>query len=143
MGEELNLSEIVKVLSVGVFSGTAAFMFMPLIKTGVVGYFTPAFVGVLVASPLIQHFLQVPREGFDFQEYYQARKIRGITADFLMVLMSAFAPGIIFLYGLLRLGLLPPVPEAFAAAVGVFTGYSAFLYRNRKFYREERIDIEL
>jgi hypothetical protein len=142
MADDLELAEFMKILSVGVFAGTAAFMFMPMIKTGLVSYFTAAFTGVLISLPLIVYFLQVPMQGFDFQEYYQARHVAGMVADFLMTLLAAYAPGLIFLYGLFRIGLLPPVPEAFSAAVGVFTGYSAFLYRNRKFYEEDRLDIE-
>lgn len=143
MPEDFTASALMKVISVGFLSATASYMFMPLIFAGVVDSFTASFMGVLISLPLIIYFLEVPSLGFDFKEYYRARRLRGLIADLLMMLLSAFAPGIIFLYGLIRMRLLPPVPVAFAASIAVFTGYSAFLYRNRKFFIEDRIDIEL
>lgn len=143
MPEDFTASALMKVMSVGFFSATASYMFMPLIYAGVVDSFTASFTGVLISLPLIVYFLEIPSLGFDFQEYYKARRLRGVVADILMMLLSSFAPGIIFLYGLLRMRLLPPVPVAFSAAIAVFTGYSAFLYRNRKFFVEDRIQIEL
>lgn len=143
MPEDFTASALMKVISVGFFSATASYMFMPLMFAGVVDSFTASYMGVLISLPLIIYFLEVPSLGFDFQEYFAARRIRGLISDLIMVLLSAFAPGIIFLYGLIRMRLLPPVPVAFAASIAVFTGYSAFLYRNRKFFIEDRIDIEL
>lgn len=143
MEENLEVVSFVKILSIGVFAGTAAFLFMPFILTGVISLFLASLMGVAITMPLMVYYLQVPATGFDLGKYYRERRIYGVVADLLMTILSAYAPGLIFLYGLVGMGFMPPVPVAFSAAVAVFTGYSAFLYRNRKFYREERIDIEL
>lgn len=139
--KNIQLNAIARILVVGILAGTASFMFMPFIQSGIVNRFIASALGVAITIPLILHFLDVPGNGFDFKEYYSARRIRGIIADFLLVLLVAFAPAVIFLYGLLNLGLFSPVPEAFAASIGIYKGYSAFLFRNRTFYTEETLDL--
>lgn len=140
---DFDLMSAFRILLVGVLSGTAAFFFMPLITFGIVKSFTASFLGVLIALPLIVYFLKVPDEPFHFREYFKTRDISGVVIDVLITLLVSMAPGVILLYSLIGLGFLPPIPVASSAGVAVFTGYSAFLYRNREFYRRERVDIEL
>lgn len=140
---DFDLKAAFRILLVGFLSGSAAFLFMPLIIVGVLKSFTASFLGVLITLPLIVYFLQMPREAFNFREYFKSRKMHGTIFDIIMMLLVSMAPGIIILYSLLGMGFMSPVPVAASAAVAVFTGYSAFLYRNRKFYRRDRVEIEL
>ncbi|MFB6241509.1 MAG: hypothetical protein ABEJ36_01760 [Candidatus Nanosalina sp.] len=142
METRFSVTALAEVLSVGVLAGTAAFMFIPFLVSGAISLLTASFMGVAITTPVIIYYLRIPQTAFDFQEYYGTRGVLGLIADILMTLLAAFAPGLIFLYGLLRMAVIPPVPVAFSAAVAVFTGYAAFLYRNRKFYESERVDIE-
>lgn len=141
--EDFRFVSAVKIIVVGVLAGTSGFMFTPFVMSGVITYFTASFGGVLISLPVLMHFLKVPKEPFDFSDYWSVRGMGGTFLDFSMTLLLAMAPGVIVLYGLMNMKMISPVPVASSTAVGVFTGYSAFLYRNRAFYSEEKIDIEL
>ena len=141
--KEFEIISALKILAVAAVAGTASFMFLPFVAAGPMTSFAAAFAGVATSLPLMLYFLKVPDEPFNFQEYWEERRIPGTLLDLVMTLLVAMAPGIIVLYTLLDYRLLDPVPVASSTAVAVFTGYSAFLYRNRKLYSESKIDIEL
>ncbi|NMJ77136.1 hypothetical protein GLU64_01855 [Nanohaloarchaea archaeon] len=101
-----------------------------------------SFGGIVITLPLILYFLRVPRASFDFSGYWDERSLGGSAVDFILTALLTMAPGVITLYALLGFGFVSPVPVASSSAVGIFTGYSGFLFRNRKFYRDSQIDIE-
>lgn len=143
MLKEFKLVSALKILTVATVAGTAAFMFIPFVAAGPMTSFAAAFSGVAISLPLILYFLKVPDQPFNFGGYWSERHLPGTLLDLVMTLLVAMAPGIIVLYALLDYGVFDPVPVASSTAVAVFTGYSAFLYRNRAFYSEEKIDIEV
>ncbi|MFB6116099.1 MAG: hypothetical protein ABEK10_01190 [Candidatus Nanosalina sp.] len=140
---DFRVRSALKIIVVGAIAGTSGFLFTPFVMFGPMTYFMAAFGGVLISLPVLLHFLKVPTEPFNFSEYWDARGLGGTFLDFAMTVLLAMAPGVVVLYGLLNMEMISPVPVASSTAVGVFTGYSAFLYRNRGFYSEDKVDIEL
>ena len=140
---EFRLMSALKIVAVGTIAGTAAFMFTPFVLMGPMTSFAASFAGVAISLPLILYFLKVPDAPFNFEDYWEERRIGGAVVDSILTLLVAMAPGVVVLYGLLNYNVFDPVPVASSTAVSVFTGYSAFLYRNRAFYTEDKIDIEL
>lgn len=141
--EDFRLAPALKIVAVGAVAGISAFMFAPLVALGSVSSFAASFAGVAISVPLLLSFLKVPEAPFDFEEYWDTRATSGMLLDVMMTLVVAMAPGIIVLYGLLDYNIFNPVAVASSTAIAVFTGYSVFLYRNRSFYTEDRVDIEL
>lgn len=141
--KDFRLRSALKIIVVGTIAGTSGFMFTPFVMLTPMTHFTASFGGVLISLPVLLHFLKVPREPFNFSNYWDERGLGGTFLDLAMTVLLAMAPGVVVLYGLLNMEMMSPVPVASATAVGVFTGYSAFLYRNRGFYSEEKVDIEL
>lgn len=132
-----------KIVLVGFLAGVSGFMFKPLVVVTPISYFMASFGGVLITVPLILYFLEVPRSSFDFSGYRAERGFEGVVVDVVLTVLLAMAPGVVVLYWLVGAGFLSPVPVASSAAIGVFTGYSAFLYRNKGFYSEPELDIEV
>lgn len=141
--KEFQLTPALKILAVGAVAGISAFMFAPLVALGSVSSFAASFAGVAISLPLLLYFLKVPEAPFNFEEYWNTRATPGVLLDMMMTLLVAMAPGIIVLYGLLGYNIFNPVAVASSTAIAVFTGYSAFLFRNRSFYQEDRVNIEL
>jgi|GEM_PF-1643131 hypothetical protein len=141
--ENFRISPAIKVLLVGVLAGVSGFMFTPLVLSTSLSYYMASFGGIVITCPLILYFLRVPEESFDFSGYWDERGLGGSAIDFILTGLLTLAPGVVTLYGLLGFSFVSPVPVASSSAVGIFTGYSAFLFRNRKFYRDSHIDINL
>lgn len=136
-------SAVLKILLVGFLAGWASFMFMPLIVSGLLSDFTASFLGVLISLPLLLYLLDFPSERMELREYLSERHWYGVTVDLLMTFLGGLAPAVVVLYFMLDLRVLPPVPVSSATAVGIFVGYSAFLFRNSEFFREDSSDIVL
>jgi hypothetical protein len=136
-------SAVLKILLVGFLAGWASFMFMPLIASGLMGEFAASFLGVLISLPLILYLLDFPSTRMEAMDYLQKRHWYGVTVDLLMTFLGGLAPAVILLYFLLDIGILSPVPVASATSVGIFVGYSAFLFRNREFFKDESSKIVL
>jgi hypothetical protein len=136
-------SAVAKILLVGFLAGWASFMFMPLIAAGLMGEFTASFLGVLISLPLILYLLDFPSRRMEAMDYLQERHWYGVTVDLLMTFLGGLAPAVILLYFLLDIGILPPVPVASATSIGIFIGYSAFLFRNREFFEDDSSKIIL
>jgi len=141
--KEFQLTPALKILAVGAVAGISAFMFAPLVALGSVSSFAASFAGVAISLPLLLYFLKVPEAPFNFEEYWNTRATPGVLLDVMMTLLVAMAPGIIVLYGLLGYNIFNPVAVASSTAIAVFTGFSVFLFRNRSFYQEDRVNIEL
>ncbi len=140
---EFRLISALKIMIVGTIAGISAFMFAPFVLMGHLTSFAASFAGVAISLPVLLYFLKVPEAPFNFEDYWSERGIGGTVLDSVLTVLVAMAPGIVVLYGLLSYSIFDPVPVASSTAVAVFTGYSAFLYRNRAFYTEDKIDIEL
>jgi hypothetical protein len=140
---EFRLVSALKIMAVGTIAGISAFMFAPFVLLESMTSFTASFAGLVISIPVLLYFLNVPDAPFNFEDYWSERGVGGMVLDSILTVLVAMAPGIVVLYGLLSYNIFDPVPVASATAVAVFTGYSAFLYRNRAFYTEDRIDIEL
>ena len=140
--KDFRIKPAIRVVLVGVLAGVSGFMFTPLVVSTSISYFMASFGGIVITLPLILYFLRVPRASFDFSGYWDERGLGGSAVDFILTALLTLAPGVITLYGLLGFGFVSPVPVASSTAVGIFTGYSAFLFRNRKFYRDSHMDIE-
>jgi len=141
--EDFRLTPALKIITVGTVAGVSAFMFAPLVALGNLSSFAASFSGIAISVPLLLYFLKVPEAPFNFEDYWEARATAGVLLDIMMTLVVAMAPGIILLYTLLNYSIFNPVAVASSTAIAIFTGYSAFLYRNRKFYNEDKIDITL
>lgn len=138
-----DLKKAAQMLAVSAIAGTAAFLLLPLVASRVMTAFTAAFTATVISIPLTWYFLNVPEGSIDLNQYYSERGLLGITLDFLIVIFTSLAPAAIYMYFLFSLELILPVPVAAAAALGVFTGYAGFLFRNRRFYDNGGVDIEL
>jgi hypothetical protein len=141
--KDFHIKPAVEVILIGIFSGASGFMFTPLVLSTPVNYFMASFGGIIITLPLILHFLRVPKDLFDFSGYWSQRGLGGSAVDFILMSLLTMGPGVTTLYGLVSFNFISPVPVASSAAIAIFTGYSAFLFRNRKFYRDSHIDIEL
>ena len=138
-----DLEKALQMLAVSAVSGTSAFLLVPLVASRVMTTFTAAFTATVISVPLTWYFLNVPQGSIQLDKYYSERGLLGITLDFLLVVFSSLVPAAIYMYFLFSLELILPVPVAAAAALGVFTGYAGFLFRNRRFYDDGSIEIEL
>ena len=138
-----DIKKTFQMLAVSAVSGTSAFLLIPLVASRVMTTFTAAFTATVISVPLTWYFLNVPQGSIQLDKYYSERGILGISLDFLLVVFSSLVPAAIYMYFLFSLDLILPVPVAAAAALGVFTGYAGFLFRNRRFYDDGSIDIEL
>lgn len=119
---------------VGLLSGLAAFFFLPLIQLDVVRSFYAAILAVLIVSPLIMYFVNVPHQSFSFSAYREMRSWTGILLDIVAMTGGSLLTAVLVFDVLITFNLLAPIPLASAAGIGVFVGYSIFLWRNRDFY---------
>lgn len=138
-----DLKKAAEMIFVSLISGISAFLLLPFVASRVMSPFTAAFTATVISVPLTWYFLDVPEGSINLTEYWDLRGVIGLIVDLVTVVLTSLVPAAIFMYFLFSLGLILPVPVAAAAALGVYTGYAGFLFRNRTFYENNGLDIEL
>lgn len=138
-----DLKKAAEMIFVSIISGVSAFLLLPFMAARVMSPFTAAFTATVISVPLTWYFLDVPEGSINLTEYWDIRGVFGFVIDLVTVLLTAVVPAAIFMYFLISLDLIIPVPVAAAAALGIYTGYAGFLFRNRTFYEDRGLDIEL
>lgn len=138
-----DIKKVTEMILVSAVSGVSAFLLLPFVASRVMSPFVAAFTATVISVPLTWYFLDVPEGSIDLETYWGVRGVTGLIIDMVTVVFTSLVPAAIFMYFLFSLRLILPVPVAAAAALGVYTGYAGFLFRNRTFYEKNRIDIEL
>ncbi|WP_414837600.1 hypothetical protein ACK3SF_05010 [Candidatus Nanosalina sp. VS9-1] len=138
-----DIKRALEMIFIGLMAGTASFLLLPLVAARLMPWSVAAFTATVITVPLTWYFLNVPEGSIPLDKYMDARGWTGLLIDILLVLVSAMTPATVIMYYLLSQGLILPVPVASAAAIGVYTGYAGFLFRNRALYENEGLDIEL
>lgn len=132
---------VLHMIFVSIVSGVSAYLMLPMIVSGLLTDFTAALISTAIAIPLIKHFLKEPEGKIDLGNYMGEKKLSGFIIDLIVILIAAMTPAVILMYFLFSFKLILPVPLAMGAAFGLYTGYAAFLYRNRGLYESGGLNI--
>jgi len=141
MASKFHGSTVINILMIGLISGVSVYLMLPMIVSGLLTDFTASLISTAIAIPLMRHLLEEPEGKINLRNYINKKAVSGFVIDIIVVSVSAFAPAIIVMYFFLSLRVILPVPLAVGAALGVYTGYAAFLYRNRGLYESDKLDI--
>ncbi len=133
---------VFKMLAVSAVAGLSAILMLPLMVSHIMSPFVVSFLATLISIPLTWYFIDVPEGSIDFKNYYKERGLLGISIDAVLTFFTSVGLAAIFMYFLLSLEILSVAAVSASAALGIFTGLSAFLFRNRSFYSDNSIDVE-
>lgn len=136
-----DLKRVAEMLIVSAVAGTASFLMLPMIASGLLSHFVAAFTATVISIPLTYYFLDVPEGKISIRKYFEEKMTTGLLLDILLLSVISLGPAAIFMYFMFTAGFLMPVPVASAAALGIFTGYSGFLFRNRRLYDDGKVDV--
>lgn len=142
MRHVFDLKIVMKMLAVSMVSGLSALLMLPLMVSHIMSPFVVSFLATLISVPLTWYFIDAPEGSIDFKEYYGERGLLGISMDTLLTFFTSVGLAAIFMYFLLSLEVLSVVAVSASAASGIFTGLSAFLFRNRSFFSDYSIDVK-
>lgn len=141
MSAKFHDKTILNLILVSLISGASAYLMLPLIVSGLLTDFTASLISTAIAIPLIRHFLNEPEGKINIGDYINNKNVSGFVLDVLIVLLVALGPAVILMYFLFSFKVILPVPLAMGGAFGVYTGYAAFLYRNRGLYESDGLNI--